>query len=244
MEDRKLPFHFQDFISFMEHKDYAPYRIKNAITIIRMFYNHFNVQLPKTPYKGEPSNYYINIEDLPGFDDIQKAIILSNIKFKAIISLLASSGMSSKDVLSLTVNDFMKAISECYKPTKTVKNSPLHIPKRDEVGDACMATWKMVRQKTGVPFVTFSTPETTHFILDYLHKYPPESLDEPLFRSIRNPRLPTTYKSLHTHFMKLNHKASWEKVGNNYYFTSRMLRKFFILMSLKNSKFPIGTSES
>jgi hypothetical protein len=37
MEDRKLPFHFQDFISFMEHKDYAPYRIKNAITIIRMF---------------------------------------------------------------------------------------------------------------------------------------------------------------------------------------------------------------
>jgi site-specific recombinase XerC len=110
INDRKLPSHLTNYISFMESRNYAPYRIKNAVNIIRTFYNEFDIQLPQTRYKGEPANSNSNIDDLPGYNDIRKAITLSNIKDRAIISLMTSSAMSVKDIRFIRVSEFLEAI--------------------------------------------------------------------------------------------------------------------------------------
>ena len=46
MDERQLPLHLAEHINFMEDKDYAPYRIRIALNIIRTFYKEFSVHLP------------------------------------------------------------------------------------------------------------------------------------------------------------------------------------------------------
>lgn len=225
MNDRKLPSRLNNYISFMESRNYAPYRIKNALNIIRTFYTEFDIQLPSTRYKGEPASSNSNIDDLPGYDDIRKAMTLSNIKYRAIISLMASSAMSVKDIRSIRVEEFLEAIGT--KPDEKKVNDPPYIPQNTEIDENRVAIWQRRREKTITPHVTFSTPESVHFILDYLDKYPPESHDDFLFRSQHNPKKPNSDRAFQKYFQKINQAARWKKKGYNHYFTTRTLKKYF-----------------
>ena len=224
MNDRQLHSHFLNHISFMESRNYAPYRIKNAINIIRTFYKEFDIQLPKTKYKGEPASFY-NVDDLPGYNDIRKALTLSNIKYRAIISLMASSAMNVKDIKFIRVAEFLEAIG--IKPEEKSINSSLNILQNAEIEENRVAIWKRRRERTGIPYVTFSTPESIHFIIDYLDKYPPESPDDFLFRSQLNITKPSSDRAFQKYFQKINQAAGWRKEGYNHYFTTRTLRKYF-----------------
>ncbi|MGZ7068954.1 MAG: hypothetical protein ACXVHT_11670 [Methanobacterium sp.] len=226
MNDRKLPTHLTNHISFMESRNYAPYRIKNAMNIIRTFYKEFDIQLPKTKYKGEPASFYTNIDDLPGYEDIRKAITLSNIKYRAIISLMASSAMSVKDIRSIQVSEFLEALG--IKPEEKSVNGSLYIPKNTEIDENRVAIWQRRKEKSLIQHVTFSSPESIHFILDYLGKYPPESTNDFLFRSQRNISKPSSDRAFQKYFQKINQAAGWKKKGYSHYFTTRMLRKYFI----------------
>jgi Phage integrase family len=225
MNDRQLPSHLLNHISFMESRNYAPYRIKNAINIIRSFYKEFDIQLPKTNYKGEPASFYSNVDDLPGYIDIRKAITLSNIKYRAIISLMASSAMSAKDIRFIRVAEFLDAIG--MKPEEKSINGSLNIPQNAEIDENKVAIWRRRRERTGILHVTFSTPESIHFILDYLDKYPPESPDDFLFRSQHNLTKPSSDRAFQKYFQKINQAAGWKKKGYTHYFTTRTLRKYF-----------------
>jgi integrase len=235
MDERQLLPHLTNHINFMESKKYAPYRIKTSLKIIRSFYNQFEIILPKTPYKGEPSTFYLNVDELPGYEDIRKALTVSNIKYRAMITLMASSAMNIKDVRFLKVHEFIEAIKDGYKPRETGTNDSFHIPQRDEVDDETIGVWRRRREKTGVPHVTFSTPESIHLILDYLHQYQPESMDDYLFRSQDNPQnleranpnKQCSSGSFQKYFIKINEAMGWEKKGYSHYFTSSSLRKFF-----------------
>jgi integrase len=225
INDRKLPSRLTNHISFMESRNYAPYRIKNAMNIIRTFYKEFDIQLPKTRYKGEPASFYSNIDDLPGYDDIRKAITLSNIKYRAIISLMASSAMSVKDIRTIRVAEFLEAVG--IKPEEKSVNGFLQIPPNTEIDENRVAIWQRRKDKLLIPRVTFSSPESIHFILDYLGKYPPESSDDFLFRSQRNPTKPSSDRAFQKYFQKINQAAGWKKKGYTHYFTTRTLRKYF-----------------
>ena len=225
MNDRKIPAHLNNHISFMESRKYAPYRIKNALNIIRTFYREFDIQLPKTIYKGEPASFYSSIDDLPGYNDIRKAITLSNLKYRAIISLMASSAFNVKDVRILRVSEFLEAIG--IKPEDQCVNGSIQVPKNTEQYKNKLAIWRKKRRKSLIPHITFSTPESIHFILDYLNKYPPNSPDDFLFRSQRNPTKPSSDRAFQKYFQKINETAGWGKKGYTHYFTTRTLRKYF-----------------
>jgi acyl carrier protein len=225
INDRNLPSHLTNYISFMESRNYAPYRIKNAVNIIRTFYNEFDIQLPQTKYKGEPASSNSNIDDLPGYDDIRKAITLSNIKYRAIISLMTSSAMSVKDIRFIRVAEFLEAIG--IKPEEQSGNDYLIIPQNTEIDENRVAIWQRRSDKSLLFHVTFSTPESIHFILDYLNKYPPESPDDFLFRSQRNPTKPSSDRAFQKYFQKINQEAGWKKNGYTHYFTTKTLRKYF-----------------
>jgi integrase len=225
MNDRKIPAHLNNHISFMESKNYAPYRIKNSLNIIRTFYKEFDIQLPKTKYKGEPASLYSNINDLPGYDDIRKAIILSNIKYRAIISLMASSALNVKDIRNIRISEFLEAIG--IKSEEQNVKGIIKIPKNTEQYENKVAIWQRKRKKSLIPHITFSTPESIQLILDYLNKYPPESPEDFLFRSQRNTTKPSSDRAFQKYFQKINQTAGWEKKGYTHYFTTRTLRKYF-----------------
>jgi integrase len=219
IDDRQLPYHLKKFTKFMEGRKYAPLRIQNALGIVRTFYKSFQINLPETGYKAEASDFHVEVDDLPGFNDIRTAMSLSNTKWRGIISLMASSSMNMIDVRHLTVADFLKAIAEIPK------NDAFHIPLRSNIGEDKIAVWKRIRHKSGVPYLTFSSPESVHFILDYLLEHPPDSPDDYLFRSRNGTQL---FSSTFQHyFQKINEKAGWEKAGYTNYFTTKTLRKYF-----------------
>ena len=216
MSDRQLPQQLNQFIMFMESREYSPLRIQNALRIVRTFYNEFEIILPKTKYKAEPKNFHQSVDDLPGHTDIRTAMNLSNLKWKSIISLMASSGLSMIDVRELKVSDFLSAIGA---------DASGDIPQKDEVSTDKIPCWKLLRVKTGNPFVTFSTPESCHLILEYLHQHPPDGSDEYLFRSRQGTQLFSS--QFQNQFANINRSAGWEKVGYTWYFTTKTLRKFF-----------------
>jgi integrase len=215
MDDRQLEPHLLNFIQFMESRNYSPLRIQNAIRIIRSFYKNFQIVLPDTPYKAEPKNFHQEADDLPGKHDIKTAMNLSNLKWRGIISLMASSGLSMVDVRELKVSDFLKGLGV---------DDPSHIPQISEVGDR-IPCLKLVRVKTTHPFVTFCSTESRDLILTYLQLHPPENENDYLFRSNKGTKL---FSSQFQHqFAFINKAAGWNKTGYTWYFTTRTLRKYF-----------------
>jgi hypothetical protein len=70
LDNRRVPGHLFNHVKYMESKNYSPYRIKNGLNIVRIFYNQFQITLPKIKFQGEPESFYQKVDDLPNHQDI------------------------------------------------------------------------------------------------------------------------------------------------------------------------------
>jgi DNA-directed RNA polymerase beta' subunit len=76
-------------------------------------------------------------------------------------------------------------------------------------------------------YVTFSSPESIIYILEYLIQSPPKDLESPLFRIARNSNTGLTYGTLNMKFARINDELGYGRVGRNRFFHSHTLRKLF-----------------
>lgn len=222
--NRKLKTYFIQYRQHLIEKGQSPLSIKNTMTIIRSFYNEYEIDLPKLKLNLPKEERLITKDDLIQKDDIIKALKYANRKYRAIILLMASSGMGSSEVRYLTVNDFLKSIELSV-------DEPLDmgelIKKVDKNNIPC-ATWRITRVKTGMPYFTFSSPESIYATLDYLqereHKNGTIPLDSPLFVYADKQMSP---KSFVDYFQQLNDTCGFSFFGRQRFFHAHGLRKFF-----------------
>lgn len=191
---------------------------------IKTIYRHFEIELQPLPSfnsKQIDKTYQMSHDDLPTKQQIIDAYHEGNNEIKSIIVFAISSGLSKIDMLNLKVRDFFVAcrvdfegrdIVDCLNE---IKSNGRLIP-----------CFKGTRQKTGVKYTTFCSPEAVEHITQRLlgrHATLFEdggslSLDDKLF-DISNSHL------LYS-FQKINRKLKLGKVGKFNRMRCHMLRKY------------------
>lgn len=147
MRKRKIREYLLAFREWLKERQYAPKTIHNHMVAVKSFYRSFDIDLPQLKNKKQFST--LATEENNGRlekENIQQTLKYANVRNRAIILDLASSGLSQSDLLNLTVGEFKKGIDE-----KTM-----------------ITTLQLRRIKTRYDFVTFLSPEATRTTLDYL----------------------------------------------------------------------------
>jgi integrase len=227
MRKRKIRKYLISWFDKMRTDGYARNTINSQLTSVKTFYRSFEIELPqfnKTSSRDETKSF----EKIPTKEDIKKALNYANLKYKAIILLMSSSGMGAAEIINLTYGNFLEAIEDYFKPSKDeLFDIPLISEKLRKNGNI-IPTWRIKRYKTRMPYITFSTPESMEALLLYMNQrlenYPINSLDDWIFLS---EGVKMTSHTLSTYFRRLNKDAGFPKLEHSVFFHSHALRKFF-----------------
>jgi integrase len=242
LRNRKIKGYLLDFKTYLKtDKKYSPQNISKMMTIVRSFYREFSIEIPYIIIRKniEPRQTY---NDIPTIDHVRKVLEICNRKYKAIITLMLSSGLGAGEILDLTYQDFINAIYEYVEiALNDVVDVELLRTKLIKEDSLIIGTWKVTRKKTQYNYTTFSSPESINYILDYLVQSPPIDLESNLFRTARNQNIPLEYNAFKNYFARLNDELDLGKFGRQRFFHSHVLRKIFtnILHKQKISKLRI-----
>lgn len=227
LKRRSINDHLDDFELYLEDQKYSELHIKNSIKIIRAFYTLNSIELP--PYQRRPLKTAVHEEliDLPNIDDIKRALSFANVKYQAMIILMASSGMRQGDCRNLRLKNFVDCISEYIKIDVNELTDMDHVIQKfpEQIGPL---TWHYQMQKNRQFHTCFSTPESLDYILAYLHHQPPKKPEEDTFL-FRNPKDREMHKlTVNVYFRRLNGICQFPISANGYiYFRPHNLRKWF-----------------
>lgn len=148
---------------------YETYKTSTArtyMTMIKTVFRHYDITIEKLPYfstKQSNQSIPINPDELVDREILKLCIETNNPLLKAITLLMSSSGISRIDILNLTINDYLNATSEYHSHMESIRYAI------DDMNDCdVIPTWHLKRQKTGVQYYTFSSPESTRAINMYL----------------------------------------------------------------------------
>lgn len=231
LRDRTIKKHLVQYKKYLQDQNRSESTISVTIAVIRSFYNEFEITLPRTKSKPRYKQKQ-SIDDLPKKEDIIHALQFTKIKYRAIILLMASSGMGRSEIVNLTYKDFLNSISEYIDHTEDIGQIKKELKKRNKNHEVIVSTWNIKRVKTRMPYTTFSTYESIEAILLYLETEPIKDGTH-LFRSVySNESL--SEGTIGDYFYKLNFNAGFGKVDRQIFFRSHNLRKFFTNVLYKN----------
>lgn len=139
--------------------------------------------------------------------------------------------MGSSEIRNLTYKDFVNSVTEytTFKESEVLKISCM-VETLSNI-ENIIGTWKIIRYKTSMPYITFNSPESTNAILDYLMERERENkgiknLNDILFVSKNQQKL-----SAYAHqwlFRQINDKLGFGlRSPKRRFFTSHILRKMF-----------------
>lgn len=218
----KIRKRFIMFKQWLLEQDYKQSTRKKIMDHVRSFHHESEIQLPKVTFKPKPAKQ-ISIEDLPTREEVYQAWSIAHIKYKAIILLMVSSGISAVDVRHITYKDFLKAIEGYYKPSpRDALNIDLVAHNLEAI--EVIPIWHDYRRKNDIEYLTFSSPESVRYIIDYLKHSPPSKLDGPLFRT-KDKMM--RHGAFMNYFTQLNRRCKFTTVTNEGLMASHNLRRRF-----------------
>lgn len=182
----------------------------------------------------------------------QEALEYCSPKWKGIITLATSSGMGAAEVMSLTYNQWLDAISckhltqderkeqgkyvNLDELTESEKLDVIKIDRMIKEAGLIVPVWGIKRIKTKFPYKTFSTPESVKEISNYLKhrrltKSPVKSLDDRLFvTGTLIETQPMNILNFTSEFHRLRGKFQindgYKKNGRYFVFRSHAMRKY------------------
>ncbi len=224
VDDRKVTEYLYKFYDDMLEKKRKPATIKTKMGIVRSFYNNYKVELPDNISITIP-HQIIREGDIPNLEDIKKGIDQTrHIKYKAIILLIATSGIRSGDVRHFRIKDFLKATQEYHNGTL----DDLLYSKKDII-----PIWDFIPQKTMKQnnlCITFNTPETSRYIIDYLKQRIArgETLNDDSFLFTSTGNKQYSIKGFLWVFSSVNNELFGKDYLNRNFFRAHNLRKFFL----------------
>lgn len=236
MRKRKIREYLVGFRQWLDEQNTSKSYANHTVALVRSFYTEYDIELPRTfKRKSRRDKKIETFEDLPTMEDVKKALDYCSPTYKAITLLMVSSGMSRAEICSLTFKHFYEAVN---LPTDLEISIPDLIEKVKAI-DSLIPMWKIYRIKTGKPYFTFSTPQATDAILDYLDQHYREyewqpKPDDQLFRSYNNPVKPDAVTE---QYRRINSKAGFRKVNNRLLVRPHSLRKLFAT-TLERNRMP------
>lgn len=233
---RKVKGYLLDYVEDLESRNRQNLTIKSLLETVKSFYNHFDIDTPRIKRK-KLNNTNFSLEKIPGKNHIRMALNVCGLRDKAIIYLMMSSGMGKAEIRFLNYGDFIEAMDEYLDLNEEDKLNIDRVYHQLKDKDDLIGTWKIRRYKTGMPYITFNSPESTRSILEYLinkRKNTIESMDDPLFLSNMENRF--SKDGFNNLFQRINDRAGlgYAKDKNRRFFTSHTLRKFFTTTLYKN----------
>ncbi|MBZ2166973.1 tyrosine-type recombinase/integrase [Methanobacterium spitsbergense] len=220
MKNRNIKRYILDYYKYLKDRNLRYNTIKKQLAVIKTFYHEYDIETPRFKLVEDEIPETVYSTDLPGHDEIKKILNNCNKKYQAIISTMASSGMGRAEIQHLKIKDFFSAIN--YSGNVEELNSILDTKDINHV-----ASWKVFRIKTNMPYVTFSSPESIKLIVEYLLASERRNMkiEDPLFTSIGTRAL--TNPAFEGMFTTINRRCGFGKTGYHHYFSSHKLRKFF-----------------
>ena len=194
---------------------------------IKSIYNHFEIEIGKLPYfksNNVNKSHVVTYEELPTREEILQGYYSANNTLKTIILLASSSGMSRIDMLNLTVSDFLTACRDYVDSTGTVLDQLRELHGRDDL----IPTFRMSRQKTTKPYITFCSPECATHIVHLIFQNQSFNESDNVFKCKGS--------TLNLWFKDLNNTLGLGKVGEYVKLRCHMLRKYHAstLINAKN----------
>lgn len=212
MRKRRIKKRILDFQEHLQKKGYTPYTIRAWTNPVKTFYKTYHIEVP--PIQNIRNTRTETIQDIPNVEHIRLAAQTDRLKQKALILFMASSGTGSYETLQLRVNDFISATTE-YHDHEDIRDVLSSLGKEENI----IPTWQFRREKTNYQYYTFSSPESTAAIIQYLQSRPELRNKESLFD--------LSSSGLMKLFQRINKRYGWGKTGSYNFFHAHSLRKFF-----------------
>ncbi|MCO5381241.1 MAG: tyrosine-type recombinase/integrase [Methanosarcina barkeri] len=147
MRQRNIKRYLIGFRKFLQDSGHAPTTVKGYLTGLKSFYTLFDIELPVLPRLDKKARPLEKHNKIPTKEDLQEVLKICDPLEKAVLLVGASSGLSAQEIITLKVSDFKNG----YDP-------------RDNI-----TTLILTREKTGVHFITFLSPEASIAVTDYLN---------------------------------------------------------------------------
>ena len=212
---------------------------------IKTIYRHFEIELQPLPSfnsKQIDKTYQMDYADLVTKDEIIDAYYEANNEVKNIIVFAISTGLSKVDMLNMKVSDFLEACGVDYK-NKEIIDVLYEIKNKENL----IPCFRGERQKTGVKYITFCSPEATEHIVQRLigrdaeireryfheHKISAES-DLPTQLGLDDKLFDISISHLTYSFRRINNKLKLGKVGKFTKMRCHALRKYQASMLLNS----------
>lgn len=214
-KNRKLKERLINFRLFL-NENYMNTTAKVYFQRIITLYTHFEIEIYKLPSlstKSSNSSVPINFEDLPTKKIIKDALNISTPVMRSIILFMCTSGCARKEMLSLTIYDFISATFEYHHKTD-IKEALTYLKGLNDI----VPIFRIKRIKTNKYYFTFCSPEASSEIVNYLLKYKRFNGEDKLFK--------INLDYLNDNFIEINNRLNLGKVGTYNRFRSHMLRKF------------------
>ncbi len=212
MRKRKIKKHLLGMQQEIIDKNFCSSTINSIMSHIKAFYRTYDIEVPII--RSQHVDQTETIEDIPTLEHIRKAANTPNLKHRAIILFLASSGTGSLEMREMTVNDFMKATKKYHYETNI--NNALNVLKNKK---NIIPTFQMKRYKTSYHYYTFCSPEATEAIVDYLLSRENLQLEDLLFD--------IGQFGLVKMFRRINDRYGWGWKKTRRFFHAHSMRKFF-----------------
>lgn len=182
IEDRKIQKRFLRLKAWLLEQKWTDISKKTVLSNIKTFYKTLHVhEIPTTTIKVKRERQ-IKVTDLPSQEEVKKAVLRANQKYQAILLTMASSGLMQGDIIQLKLTDFIESFNTQagthFNGVNDIDQLLLVAEKKEII-----IKWESGRAKNDIEYMTFSSPEATRAIVEYLRTDPPHGDDDYLFRT-------------------------------------------------------------
>lgn len=145
---RKIKRYLTGFRKSLQDNELAEKTVQGYVSAVKSFYTSFDIDIPKLQKSGKTVSVKEENVPIPTKSDLQEALKTCDVMEKALLLVGVSSGVSSNEIIRLTVKQF-----------KDGNNDP----------ETQITTLSLRRQKVKFDFITFLSPEATKAVQDYLN---------------------------------------------------------------------------
>jgi len=232
MRKRKINLRLLQFRKALEDEGKAPSTISLYYYAIRSFYEAMDITMPKLRQASGDICLEQNYGKLITREELRTLVSMAPPREKALIYLMALSGMAQAEARRLTVRKFLEAAGDAIGcELETVEDL---FNARDELMDEII-TLDIVRKKVNYRYMTFIPPEATREIINYLRermygrneKIRIRDYDGALFVKVNGEDIDRDV--IVTNFRRIGLEAGFKKKDGAYSFwRAHALRKYFI----------------
>ncbi|GAB6054694.1 hypothetical protein JCM15415_21990 [Methanobacterium movens] len=230
--DRKINLYFLKFKKHLENEGKSKGTIGLYTYAVKSFYDGLDIQVPKFKNPRGDISLEKNYGKLISKLELQKLINAAAPRERALIYIMALSGMAQAEAKGLTISKFMDVVGESLgKEINSIEE--LFAAEKEIEGE--VLTLPMVRKKVNYRYITFLPYEASSQIISYLKErmygrnenIRIKDYDDVVFVKINGE--PIDRDSIVTNFRRIGLKAGFKKKKGAYSFwRAHGLRKYFI----------------